>query len=464
MPYYRSTVVNAGEGEDKVREAILKLDSDLTNIFVYIDVHEVDTDPHGVTGVIVGEAEVQTLTNKTLTAPVIVGGTMTLLTALSIANNVDMGDYQVRLKQLYADVATGTAPFVVDSATLVTNLNVDLLRGNSAPTGAMVGTTDIQTLTAKTLTSAVFNTSLTGTSIKDEDNMVSDSAEHLATQQSIKAYVDSYPSNLTNLVTAEIQQLEVIGTETISAAQWGYLGGFQSLVPAALPTFAGITLNGDWAGTGIKDEDNMVSNSAVALATQQSIKAYLDATCGGELVYVSKITASAKDMYWDDEPAPFRFTGLADNVHYMIVMSGWQNHTSGGNGVFGCANGYGGTIPAEYKEHHGSAYMGETFWYESEYGYNYAPGEFTDIWWDCGWKDELMFVIFNIYSTGTIVYMSWEWVGYCADHPTYGENTSGGVMRCIYPLGESLSYIDIGHGSDGVSAFTGTMWLFKRAT
>ncbi len=58
-------------------------------------------------------------------------------------------------------------------------------------TGSVVGTTDTQTLSAKTLTSPVINTSVSGTAILDEDNMVSDSATQLATQQSIKAYVDS---------------------------------------------------------------------------------------------------------------------------------------------------------------------------------------------------------------------------------------------------------------------------------
>ena len=51
--------------------------------------------------------------------------------------------------------------------------------------------TGSQTLTNKTLTSPVLNGTISGTSIKDEDNMSSDSATHLATQQSIKAYVDA---------------------------------------------------------------------------------------------------------------------------------------------------------------------------------------------------------------------------------------------------------------------------------
>ena len=57
-------------------------------------------------------------------------------------------------------------------------------------TGAVVGTTNTQTLTNKTLTSPVLNTGVTGTAVLDEDNMASDSATQVATQQSIKAYVD----------------------------------------------------------------------------------------------------------------------------------------------------------------------------------------------------------------------------------------------------------------------------------
>jgi hypothetical protein len=56
--------------------------------------------------------------------------------------------------------------------------------------------TGSQTLTNKTLTSPVFNTGVSGTAVKDEDNMASDSATHLATQQSIKAYVDAVTTSL----------------------------------------------------------------------------------------------------------------------------------------------------------------------------------------------------------------------------------------------------------------------------
>jgi len=50
---------------------------------------------------------------------------------------------------------------------------------------------------AVTLPSPVINTGVSGTAIKDEDAMGSNSATHLATQQSIKAYVDSAASQAT---------------------------------------------------------------------------------------------------------------------------------------------------------------------------------------------------------------------------------------------------------------------------
>jgi len=67
------------------------------------------------------------------------------------------------------------------------------------PTGGnstLVSRISTDTLTNKTLTSPVLNTGVSGTAIKDEDDMTSDSATHLATQQSIKAYVDAQKADM----------------------------------------------------------------------------------------------------------------------------------------------------------------------------------------------------------------------------------------------------------------------------
>ena len=80
---------------------------------------------------------------------------------------------------------------VVDLATAQTletkTLTSPVLTDKSS-TGTDSGT---ETLINKTLTSPVLNTGVSGTAVLDEDAMGSDSATKLATQQSIKAYVDA---------------------------------------------------------------------------------------------------------------------------------------------------------------------------------------------------------------------------------------------------------------------------------
>lgn len=71
--------------------------------------------------------------------------------------------------QIESQATSGTAPFIVQSQTTVENLSAKLLDGKSAPTGDIVGTSDSQTLTTKTInlsnntlsgTTAEFNTAL----------------------------------------------------------------------------------------------------------------------------------------------------------------------------------------------------------------------------------------------------------------------------------------------------------------
>ena len=73
-------------------------------------------------------------------------GTSVISQRLTVLGNISAG-------QFISTVTSGTAPLVVLSDTQVTNLNASFLRGKVPPTGEIIGTTDTQTLTNKTLTS-----------------------------------------------------------------------------------------------------------------------------------------------------------------------------------------------------------------------------------------------------------------------------------------------------------------------
>ena len=88
--------------------------------------------------------------------------------------------------------------------------------------------------------------------------------------------------NLLDGVTATTAELNILDGVTSTAAELNILDGVTATT-AELNILDGVTstateLNLLDGITGILDEDNMASNSATALATQQSIKAYVDTT------------------------------------------------------------------------------------------------------------------------------------------------------------------------------------------
>ena len=76
-----------------------------------------------------------------------------------------------------------------------------------------------KTLTNKTLTSPVLNTGVSGSAILDEDAMGSNSATQLATQQSIKAYVDAKVTAEDLDVTSDSGTIDIdLDSETLTVA------------------------------------------------------------------------------------------------------------------------------------------------------------------------------------------------------------------------------------------------------
>ena len=93
-------------------------------------------------------------------------GAQKLAIVQGVGEDIDIGDYELRAQTLESDVAIGTAPLTITSTTVVANLNAD---------------------------------KLDGADLVDEDDMASNSATKVRTQQSVKAYVDGKVKQIINI-------------------------------------------------------------------------------------------------------------------------------------------------------------------------------------------------------------------------------------------------------------------------
>jgi hypothetical protein len=124
------------------------------------------------------------------------GGTITLDDNVTISGNLTVSGTTTTVDSTTISIQNS---FVFEGATddahetTLTTVDPTADRTVRLPnaTGTIVLQDTTDTLTNKTITSAVLNTAVSGSAILDEDNMASDSATQLATQQSIKAYVDA---------------------------------------------------------------------------------------------------------------------------------------------------------------------------------------------------------------------------------------------------------------------------------
>ena len=201
-------------------------------------------------------------------------------------------------------------------------------------TGTLVlhDTTDTftnKTLTSPVLTSAVLN-GVSGSAVLDEDNMASDSAIKLATQQSIKAYVDNQIDSEMDLVFAgdsggslniimDSESMTFTGGTGLDTSGSGNalttaidstvstLTGTQTYTNKTLaaPVLTSPVFNTGLSGTAFLDEDDMSSNSATKMASQQSIKAYVDAQTTAQDLDFQGDSGGALDIDLDSETMTF---------------------------------------------------------------------------------------------------------------------------------------------------------------
>ena len=192
----------------------------------------------------------QTLTNKSITAPVLTG-------SASSAGSILFKE----------DTDNGTNAVTLIGPASTADVTVTL----PAATDTLVGKATTDTLTNKTLTSPVLDTAVSGTAVLDEDNMASDSATKLATQQSIKAYVDTEIAAIpTGDITAVVAGTGLSGGATSGSATLNIdstvatLTGSQTLTNKSI-TAPILTGSASAAGSILFKEDTDNGTNAVTL-------------------------------------------------------------------------------------------------------------------------------------------------------------------------------------------------------
>ena len=166
-------------------------------------------------------------------------------------------------------IAGGTGLDSVAGATDTVTLNID---------STVTTLTGSQTLTNKSLTAPILTGSGTaaGSILFKEDTDNGTNAVTLIGPAATADVTVTLPASAGTL--ALTSDIAVTATSTIALSN---------------KTLTSPVLNGTLSGTGFLDEDSMSSNSATAVASQQSIKAYVDANAGGTLAGLSDTDVSS---------------------------------------------------------------------------------------------------------------------------------------------------------------------------
>ena len=142
-------------------------------------------------------------------------------------------------------------------------------------------------LTSPTLTSPVINTAISGTAFKDEDNMSSDSATAVASQQSIKAYVDT---QVATIPTGDITEV-VAGTGLSGGGTSGAVTLNAEVSASSTNTFTNKTIDADGTGNSITNIEDANIKAAAAIDATKIADGSVTST---EFQFINSLSSNAQ--------------------------------------------------------------------------------------------------------------------------------------------------------------------------
>ena len=261
-----SAIVKLGTGDD------LQIQHDGTNSLIANSTGtlKIATETSGIP-VTIGHttSEVTIGDNLTVTGNLTVQGTQTVVDTVTMnAANA------IVFEGATADANETTLTIVDPTADRTINLPN---QSGTIPVLAAVSATQV-TATPEELNIMDGGTSASSTTIADADRVVvnDDGTMKQVAVTDLAAYFDDEITAMPNLVTTAATTVGALNSGSITSGFGAINNGSSAITTTGTVTFGSLS-DGTVTITDIADEDDMTSNSATKLATQQSIKAYVDA-------------------------------------------------------------------------------------------------------------------------------------------------------------------------------------------